>query len=149
MVWKGDPLEIESLQCWRTRQIEPQHNKTNKMKCAPSKDTNQPTQPRLLNSLLCLHEEALGPWLSMEHTAKTLIRLGRCPGWSESLLGTHHFVCFVMLWLIYNFKQYSVLCLFDYGLNCFEFHCFCRIQANRLVQFTVFLMMFGAIIAGS
>ena len=29
-------------------------------------------------------------------TAKTLIKLGRCPGWSESLLGTRHFVGFVM-----------------------------------------------------
>ena len=34
-----------------------------------------------------LHEEDLDPWLSLEHTAKTLIRLGGCPGWSESLLG--------------------------------------------------------------
>ena len=29
-----------------------------------------------------------------------LIRLGGCPGWSESSLGTHHFVGFVMLQLI-------------------------------------------------
>ena len=39
-------------------------------------------------SLRCLHEEALGPWLSLEHKAKTLIRLGRCPVWLESSLGT-------------------------------------------------------------
>ena len=38
-------------------------------------------------SLRCLHEEALGPWLPIIRTAKTLIRLGGCPGWSESLLG--------------------------------------------------------------
>ena len=38
-------------------------------------------------------------------TAKTLIRLGRCPGWSESLLGTRYFVGFVMMWLI--FKELS------------------------------------------
>ena len=31
--------------------------------------------------------EALGPKLPREHTAKTLIRLGGCPGWSESSLG--------------------------------------------------------------
>ena len=42
-------------------------------------------------SLCCPHEESLGPWLSIERTAKTLIRLGGCPGWSESLLGAHSF----------------------------------------------------------
>ena len=34
-------------------------------------------------SLHCLHEESLGPELPIEHTAKTLIRLGICPGWSD------------------------------------------------------------------
>ena len=38
-------------------------------------------------SLRCPHEESLGPWLPIERTAKTLIRLGGCPGWSESSLG--------------------------------------------------------------
>ena len=38
-------------------------------------------------SLRCPHEETLGPWLPTECTAKTLIRLGGCPGWSESSLG--------------------------------------------------------------
>ena len=33
-------------------------------------------------SLRCLHEETLD-----DHTAKTLIRMGRCPGWYESSLG--------------------------------------------------------------
>ena len=42
-------------------------------------------------SLRCPHEATLGPQLSIEHTAKTLIRLGRCPGWFESLLGAHSF----------------------------------------------------------
>ena len=40
-------------------------------------------------SLRCPHEESLGPQLPIERTAKTLIRLGRCPGWSESLLGAY------------------------------------------------------------
>ena len=30
------------------------------------------------------------------HLKKAWVRLGRCPGWSESLLGTSHFVGFVM-----------------------------------------------------
>ena len=36
----------------------------------------------------CPPEAKLGPKLSTERTAKTLIRLGGCPGWSESSLGT-------------------------------------------------------------
>ena len=45
-------------------------------------------------SLHCQHGESLGPYLPIEHTAKTLIRLGGCPGWSESSLGTHSFCWF-------------------------------------------------------
>ena len=37
-------------------------------------------------SLRCTHEETLGPYLPIERTAKTLIRLGGCPGSSESSL---------------------------------------------------------------
>ena len=51
-------------------------------------------------SLLCPHEESLGPKLPKKCTAKTLIRLGSCPGWSESSLGTRQFVGFVVLQLI-------------------------------------------------
>ena len=36
----------------------------------------------------CPPEAKLGPKLPTERTAKTLIRLGGCPGWSESWLGT-------------------------------------------------------------
>ena len=46
--------------------------------------------------LCCPHEESLGPSLPIERTATTLIRLGGCPGWSESSLGAHHFAGFVM-----------------------------------------------------
>ena len=45
-------------------------------------------------SLRCPHEESLGPSLPNECTAKTLIRLGRCPGWSESSLGAHSLCLF-------------------------------------------------------
>ena len=38
-------------------------------------------------SLRCPHEESSGPYLPIERTTKTLIRLGGCPGWSESSLG--------------------------------------------------------------
>ena len=41
-------------------------------------------------SLCCPHEEtlSLGLKLPIERTAKTLIRLGGCPGWSESSMDT-------------------------------------------------------------
>ena len=45
-------------------------------------------------SLRCLHEESLDPWLSIECTEKTLIRLGWYPGWSESSLGAKSFCWF-------------------------------------------------------
>ena len=38
-------------------------------------------------NICCPHEETLGPCLSLERTAKALIRLGGCPVWSESSLG--------------------------------------------------------------
>ena len=65
-------------------------------------------------SLRCPHEESLGPKLPTERTAKTLIRLDRCPGLSESSLGAQPH--FVMLWLkcvmeVYqNFKLAIKLC---------------------------------------
>ena len=45
-------------------------------------------------SLRCPHEESLGPNLPIKRTAKTLIRLGGCPGWSESSLGAYSFCWF-------------------------------------------------------
>ena len=61
------------------------------------------TQPRLRSALAsaqsdqsrpCPHEETLGSQLPMERTAKTLIRLGDCPGWSECSLGHISFCWF-------------------------------------------------------
>ena len=39
-------------------------------------------------SLRCPQEDIWGPELSLERTAKPLIRQGGCPGWSQSSLGT-------------------------------------------------------------
>ena len=71
------------------RQIlnQPQHDKINKMTCEPCEDSDQPGHPPSLISLHCPHEETLGPQLPIQCTAKTPIRLGGCPGLSESLLG--------------------------------------------------------------
>ena len=61
--------------------------------CAPSKDSDHPLKSLryALNGLT----QAF-----FMRTAKTLIRLGGCPGWSESSLGAIHFVGFVMSWLM-------------------------------------------------
>ena len=40
---------------------EPPHDKTNKMACAPSEDSDQPGHPPSLISLRCPHEGTLGP----------------------------------------------------------------------------------------
>ena len=58
------------------KSYEPPCDKTNKMACAPSEDSDQPGHLPSLISLRCPHEESLGPKLSNERTAKTLIRLG-------------------------------------------------------------------------
>ena len=62
---------------------------------APSEDWSAWASAQSDPSLRCLHEESLGPYLSFERIAKTLIRLGGCPGWSESSLGAHSFCLFL------------------------------------------------------
>ena len=71
--------------------------KTNKMTCAHSEDSDQPGHPSSLIILRCPHEETLGPQLPIERPAKTLIRLGGCPGWSEYSLGAHA-ILLVLSW---------------------------------------------------
>ena len=62
--------------------IEPYHDRTNKMVCAPSKDSDQRCDQRLR----CQPEKPLGPKLPNK-TAKTQVSLGGYPGWSMSSLG--------------------------------------------------------------
>ena len=66
---------------------EPSHDKTNQMACAPSEDSDQ---PRHSPSLIRVFASSL----FFMRTAKTLIRLGGCPGWSESALGAQSFCWF-------------------------------------------------------
>ena len=46
----------------KTSSYEPPHDKTNKMACAPSEDSDQPGHPPSLISLRCPHEESWGPY---------------------------------------------------------------------------------------
>ena len=71
-----------------------EHGKTYQTACALSKDSSS------LITVGCLHEEALIPWLPIECIAETLIYL--CAGWSDSLLGAHHFVHLAMPQLKYR-----------------------------------------------
>ena len=74
--------------------VEPPHDKTNKMACAPSEDSDQPGHPPSLIRIFAVRMKK--PWvLSYPLSAqRRLIRLGECPGWSESSLGAHSFCWF-------------------------------------------------------
>ena len=72
-------------------------DKTNKMTCVPSEDSDQPGHPPSLISLHCALNGYLRTKAFFMRTAKTLIKLGGCPGWSESLLGTHA-ISLVLSW---------------------------------------------------
>ena len=92
-------IDLTNLQ-WQKRPLgvnEPLHDKTNKITFVHSEDSDQPGHLPSLISLRCPHEETLGPKLPIEWTAKTLIRLGKCPGWSESSLGAQ-IILLVVSW---------------------------------------------------
>ena len=72
-ILKFEVFELQACFC-HTIMIEPPHDKTNKMACAPSEDSDQPGHPpSLIESLLCTQ----------------LVAKGECPGWSEFSLGEH------------------------------------------------------------
>ena len=76
--------------------FEPSHDKTNKMACAPSQDSDQPGHP---HSLHCPHEESLGPYSAGEEKSpyflfhgetalhKALKFQGETPNFSEKFQG--------------------------------------------------------------
>ena len=68
---------------------EPHRDKTNKMVCAPSENTDRPGHPHNLISLRYALSGKLRTLAFFMRTAKTLIRLGGCPDRSESSLGAH------------------------------------------------------------
>ena len=77
-----------SLSAWRKLGSLPTH-------CVHSEDwSDWAASAQSDQSLRCPHEESLGPYLPIVCTAKTLIRLGGCPGWSESSLGAQSFCWF-------------------------------------------------------
>ena len=89
---------------------EPPHDKTNKMTCAPSEDSDQSVH--LLSLIRVFSVRKKQHWvLGYPRSAqRRLIRLGRCPDWSD-LHWTGHFVGFVMLWLEYIEPCYKKTCV--------------------------------------
>ena len=55
----------------RNKKNESGLDKTYKMGCVPSEDSDQPGHSPSLISLCCLHEESLGPYLPIECTVMT------------------------------------------------------------------------------
>ena len=72
---------LTAIKSATARQIQP--NDT----CAQQRLRSALASAKSDKSLCCPHEETLGLSLPIKRTAKTLIRLCRCPGWSESSLG--------------------------------------------------------------
>ena len=87
---------------WGEKIIEPPHDKTNKVACAPSEDSDQPGHPPILIRVFTIRMKK--PWvLSYPLSAqRSLIRLGGCPGWSESSLGAQ-----VILWVLSRGGSYK------------------------------------------
>ena len=93
---------------------EPPHDKTNKMTCAPSEDSEQPGHlPNLIRVFAMRSMGSLGPKIS-SCEQRRLIRLGVCPGYSESSMGAH-FAGFVVRRLKYDGAH------FDNGQVNFQF----------------------------
>ena len=78
--------------------------------CALSEDSDQPGHPpSLITAVCCVLNVSLRTQAFFIRTAKTLIRLGGCPDWSEYSLGTHAILLvlswggsfsFAMLWIM-------------------------------------------------
>ena len=80
-----------------TKLYEPEHDKTNQNDLCTQQNSGQPGQvPSLIRGFAVRMKKA---WvLSYPLSAqRILIRLGRCPGWSESLLGTQ-IILLVLSW---------------------------------------------------
>ena len=77
--------------------LEPPHDKTNKMIYAPSEDSDQPGHPpSLIRVFAVCSMSSWGPKVSSCRQQR-LIRLGRCPGWSESWLSAQ-VILLVLSW---------------------------------------------------
>ena len=68
---------------------EPPRDKTNKMACAPSEESDQPGHPPSLIRVFAVRIKKAWVLIYPLSQQRRLIRLGGCPGWSEPLQGAH------------------------------------------------------------
>ena len=73
---------------------EPPHDKTNKVACAPSEDSDQPGHPPSLIRVFVVRMKKAWDLSYPSSAQRRLIRLDGCPGWSESSLGAQSFCWF-------------------------------------------------------
>ena len=74
---------------------------TKPTKCAPSEDSDQPGHlPSLIRVFAVRMKKAWVPSYPLS-AQRRLIRLGRCPGWSESLLGAQSLCWFCHVWPVF------------------------------------------------
>ena len=96
--------------------FEPGHDKTNKMNVCPAK-TQISLGIRPVWSVCAVRSGELRAQAFFIRTAKTLIRLGGCPGWSESSLGAQS-VC----WFCHVVAHLRIIAAMSWCQNCTYFH---------------------------
>ena len=89
-----------------TEHVSHDTTKPTKWLCARRRFRSAWASAQFDQSLRCPHEESLGPSLPIKRTAKILIRLGECPGWSKSSLGAQSFCWFYHIAVHFSDKAY-------------------------------------------
>ena len=101
--------------------FEPPHDKTSKMAGAPSEDSDQPGHPPSLIRVFAVRMKKAWVLSYPLSAQRRLIRLGGCPGWSESSLGARQNVWFVTRRFILEIYDRAVLyhcaCITWYSLS--------------------------------
>ena len=87
--------------------FEPPHDKTNKMECVPSEDSDQPGHPPSLIRVFAIRMKKAWVCSYPLSPSKDLDQTGRMPRLIWVFAGCSHFVGFVMRWL----KFYTIFCL--------------------------------------
>ena len=125
----------------------PPHDKTNKMICAPSEDADQPGHPpRVIRAFAVCSKDSQGSKVSSCGQWR-LIKLGGCPGWSESSLGAHA-ILLVLLWdgslhAIENAECHSSATVTTWIFQCPPslLHRFLYVWPCKLLCYSVFAMV--------
>ena len=110
--------------------IEPHRDKTNKMACAPSEDSDQPGHPPSVSRVFPVRLKK-ARILSYPLRAQRMLTLGGCPGWSESSLGAHA-ILLVLSWggSFYTFSSNIALHYFFSDFRSLQPHLRSRTYCN-------------------